>query len=96
MVTYIRTLYPVNNILPISHKYKDFSLGCFISYSLGELRSKLFTDKYLWIQLNVLNLILSKPNRDISWTCTANFGPYRGRQVLNLRPQVNTLAQLFY
>jgi hypothetical protein len=62
MVTYIRTLYPVNNILPISYKYKDFPWVIFISYSLGELRTKLFTDKYLLnsSELNVLNLILSK------------------------------------
>ena len=62
MVTYIRTLYPVNNILPISHKYKDFPWVVFSSYSLGDLRNKLFTDKYILnsSELNVLNMILSK------------------------------------
>lgn len=62
MVTYIRTLYPINNILPISHKYKDFPWVVFMSYSLGDLRNKLFTDKYLLnsSELNVLNMILSK------------------------------------
>lgn len=57
---YIHSLYPVGNILPISHKYIDFPFIVFNSYSLNEMRSKLFTDKYLLTsnELNVLNLIL--------------------------------------
>ena len=59
---YIQSLYPVANILPISHKYIDFPFIVFNSYSLNEMRSKLFTDKYLLTsnELNVLNLILSQ------------------------------------
>lgn len=59
---YIRSLYPVGNILPIGHKYQDFPFVVFRSYSLEELRAKIFTDKYLLTsnELNVLNLILAK------------------------------------
>jgi hypothetical protein len=62
LATYISSLYPVNNILPIGHKYKDFPWLVFRSYSLNEIRSKLFTDKYFLTsnELNVLNLILSQ------------------------------------
>jgi hypothetical protein len=59
--TYIRSLYPVGNVLPIGHTYKEFPFVVFRSYSLGEIRNKLFTEKYLLNsqELNVLNLILS-------------------------------------
>ncbi|MBD1929832.1 helicase [Trichocoleus sp. FACHB-90] len=62
LATYISSLYPVSNILPIGHKYKDFPWLVFRSYSLNEIRSKLFTDKYFLTsnELNVLNLILSQ------------------------------------
>ncbi len=58
---YIRSLYPVNNILPIGHNYKEFPFVIFRSYSLEEIRNKIFTEKYLLNsqELNVLNLILS-------------------------------------
>lgn len=57
---YIRSIYPVGNVLPIGHKYKNFPFLVFRSYSLNEIRSKLFTDKYFLTSndLNVLNLIL--------------------------------------
>lgn len=60
--TYVRTLYPVGNIMPIGHKYQDFPFIVFRSYSLEQSREKIFTDKYLLTsnELNVLNLILSK------------------------------------
>ncbi|WP_413174353.1 helicase-related protein [Anabaena azotica] len=59
--TYIRSLYPVGNVLPIGHNYREFPFVVFRSYSLGEIRNKLFTEKYLLNsqELNVLNLILS-------------------------------------
>lgn len=59
---YIRSLYPVNNVLPIGHNYKEFPFVVFRSYSLEEIRNKLFTEKYLLNsqELNVLNLILSQ------------------------------------
>ena len=62
LATYISSLYPVSNILPIGHKYKDFPWLVFRSYTLNEIRSKLFTDKYFLTsnELNVLNLILSQ------------------------------------
>jgi hypothetical protein len=62
LATYIRSLYPVSNILPIGHNYRDFPFIVFRSYSLEEIRKKSFTDKYLLTsnELNVLNLILSK------------------------------------
>lgn len=60
--SYIRTFYPVNNVLPIGHDYQDFPFIVFNSYSLEQLRTKMFTDKYLLTsnELNVLNLILSR------------------------------------
>jgi hypothetical protein len=59
--TYIRSLYPVGNVLPIGHNYKEFPFVVFRSYSLEEIRNKIFTEKYLLNshELNVLNLILS-------------------------------------
>lgn len=59
---YIRSLYPVNNVLPIGHNYKEFPFVVFRSYSLEEIRNKMFTEKYLLNsqELNVLNLILSQ------------------------------------
>ncbi|MTJ13392.1 helicase [Anabaena sp. UHCC 0187] len=59
--TYIRSLYPVGNVLPIGHNYQEFPFVVFRSYSLEEIRNKVFTEKYLLNshELNVLNLILS-------------------------------------
>lgn len=65
LYTYVRCLYPVGgNFLPIGDKYKEFPFIVFKSYSLGEIRSKVFTDKYLLNspELNVLNLLLSQKN----------------------------------
>ncbi|WP_306415019.1 MULTISPECIES: helicase-related protein [unclassified Calothrix] len=62
LATYIQSVYPVANILPIGHKYKDFPFVLFRSYSLDEMRKKIFTGNYLLTsnELNVLNLILAK------------------------------------
>ncbi len=62
LAAYIRLLYPVGNILPIGSNYKDFPFVVFRSYSLAEIRQKIFTDKYLLnsSELNVMNLILSQ------------------------------------
>ena len=59
---YLRSLYPVSSLLPIGSKYEQFPFIIFRSYSLNELRSKLFTDKYLLNshEINVLSLILAK------------------------------------
>ncbi|MBS9386502.1 MAG: helicase [Dolichospermum sp. BR01] len=65
---YIRSLYPVGNVLPIGHNYKEFPFVVFRSYSLEEIRNKIFTEKYLLNshELNVLNLILSSSISPIS------------------------------
>lgn len=62
LATYIHHLYPADKTLPIGYKYKDFPFVVFNSYSLAQIRNKIFTDKYLLTsnELNVLNLILSK------------------------------------
>jgi len=62
LATYIHHLYPADKTLPIGYKYRDFPFVVFSSYSLEEMRQKIFTDKYLLTsnELNVLNLILSK------------------------------------
>ncbi|OLT61154.1 helicase-related protein [Moorena bouillonii] len=60
--SYIRQFYPVDTVLPIGQEYQDFPFIVFNSYSLEQLRTKMFTDKYLLTSndLNVLNLILSR------------------------------------
>ena len=67
---YVRSLYPVNSVMPIGYKYQDFPFIVFRSYSLQQSREKIFTDKYLLSsnELNVLNLILSKK---IDWAGVA-------------------------
>ena len=62
LATYVSSLYPVNNILPIGYKYKDFPFIVFRSYSLNEIRSRIFMDKYFLTstELNILNLIFSE------------------------------------
>jgi len=59
---YVRSIYPVESVMPIGHKYHEFPFIVFRSYSLEQSREKVFTDKYLLSsnELNVLNLILSK------------------------------------
>ncbi|MDJ0508142.1 MAG: helicase-related protein [Crocosphaera sp.] len=67
LTLYLRSLYPVSSLLPIGSQYEQFPFIIFRSYSLNELRSKLFTDKYLLNSndINVLSLILSsKPEDD--------------------------------
>lgn len=63
---YVYSLYPSYDILPIGRKYREFPFLIFRSYSLAQLREKMFTDKYLLnsSELNVLNLILSKNSGD--------------------------------
>lgn len=59
---YVRSTYPIDSVMPIGHKYREFPFIVFRSYSLEQSREKMFTDKYLLSsnELNVLNLILSK------------------------------------
>ncbi|MBP0001795.1 MAG: helicase [Cyanobacteria bacterium SID2] len=58
--SYIRQLYPSEQILPIGDRYRDFPFVVFRSYSLPQTRSKSFSDRYLLTssELNILNLIL--------------------------------------
>ena len=58
---YVRTLYPVNNTLPIGGAYSEFPFVVFRSFNLREVRNKLFTGSNLFIshELNVLNMLLS-------------------------------------
>ncbi|ABA25321.1 Helicase-like protein (plasmid) [Trichormus variabilis ATCC 29413] len=62
LAEYIRCMFPVDNILPISSQYGEFPFVVFRSYSLSEIRHKLFTDKQLLTsnELNILNLILAQ------------------------------------
>lgn len=62
LASYIHHLYPADKTLPIGYKYRNFPFVVFRSYSLQEMREKIFTDKYMLTstELNVLNLILSK------------------------------------
>jgi hypothetical protein len=59
---YVRSTYPIDSVMPIGHKYREFPFIVFRSYSLEQSRAKIFTDNYLLSsnELNVLNLILSK------------------------------------
>ncbi|MBP0008638.1 helicase-related protein [Roseofilum sp. Belize Diploria] len=62
---YVRSLYPVDNILPIGDRYEDFPFIIFNSYSLGDIRQQRFTDRYLLNshELNILNLVLSQDKK---------------------------------
>ncbi|WP_346341764.1 helicase-related protein [[Phormidium] sp. ETS-05] len=59
---YVHSLYPAYNTLPIGRQYREFPFIIFRSYSLAEMRYKIYTDKYLLnsYELNILNLMLSK------------------------------------
>lgn len=59
---YVHYLYPAYNTLPIGRKYQEFPFIVFRSYSLGEIREKIYSDRYLLTsnELNILNLILCR------------------------------------
>lgn len=61
---YIRQLYPCDQVLPIGTRYRDFPFLIFRSYSLQQMRSQCFRDRYLLTsnELNILNLILGIDN----------------------------------
>ncbi|MGC9525310.1 MAG: helicase-related protein [Limnospira sp.] len=61
---YIYQLYPVDQVLPIGDRYREFPFVIFRSYSLEQMRSKIFSDRYLLTstELNILNIILMKSN----------------------------------
>jgi len=61
LTQYLQGIYPIGNILPIGNSYSDFPFIVFTSYSLNEMRSKIFTNNYLISsnELNALNLILA-------------------------------------
>ncbi|MEC4984866.1 MAG: helicase, partial [Oscillatoria sp. PMC 1076.18] len=59
---YVHSLYPAYNTLPIGRSYEEFPFLIFRSYSLAQMRSKIFSDRYLLSssELNIINLILAK------------------------------------
>ncbi|MGB7520340.1 MAG: helicase-related protein [Spirulinaceae cyanobacterium] len=59
---YLKSIFPIAQIVPIGHKYEKFPFLVFRSYSLKEMRNKSFSDKYLMNskELNILNLILAQ------------------------------------
>lgn len=61
LATYVRSLFPADGMLPISPRYGEFPFVVFRSFSLMEMRRKLFTDRQLLTsnELNVLNMVLS-------------------------------------
>ncbi len=59
---YVHYLYPTYDTLPIGRKYQEFPFIVFRSYSLEEMREKIYSDRYLLTsnELNILNLILCR------------------------------------
>lgn len=59
---YLNCLFPISSALPIGIQYEEFPFIVFNSYSLNQIRKKVFTDTQLFNspELNVLNLILSQ------------------------------------
>ncbi|NEQ77907.1 MAG: helicase [Okeania sp. SIO2C9] len=59
---YVQSLYLAYNTLPIGRKYREFPFIVFRSYSLGEMREKIYSDRYLLTsnELNILNLIICR------------------------------------
>lgn len=53
---------PIHNVLPIGYGYREFPFLLFKSYSLPELRRKVFSDTQLFMsqELNILNVVLSQ------------------------------------
>lgn len=62
---YLQSLYPGYNTLPIGRQYKKFPFIIFRCYSLGEMREKIYSDRYLLTsnELNILNLILCRDEK---------------------------------
>ena len=60
--TYIRSLFPITQVLPIAYQYEKFPFLVFRSYSLKEMKNKRFSDQYLINskELNVLDLVLAE------------------------------------
>ena len=59
---YVKSIFPVGQVTPIGFKYEKFPFLVFRSYSLKEMRTKSFSDRYLLNskELNILNLILAQ------------------------------------
>ena len=58
--SYLRYIFPLQNVLPIGSYYHEFPFLLFNSYTFNLLRYKLFTDKQIFssTHLNISNLIL--------------------------------------
>lgn len=61
LAAYVRTLYPINSVLPIGDNYWEFPFFLFRSFNLKEIRHRIFSDTHLLIsnEMNVLNMLLS-------------------------------------
>ncbi|MBX5458908.1 MAG: helicase [Thermogemmatispora sp.] len=60
--SYLRTLYPIDSVLPLGRHYEHFPFLLFRSYNLPEARRKIFLDHYLFMshELNIINMLLAK------------------------------------
>ncbi|MGB3534618.1 MAG: helicase-related protein [Microcoleaceae cyanobacterium] len=60
--TYVKSLFPITQVLPIAYQYEKLPFLVFRSYSLIEMKNKRFSDQYLINskELNVLDLVLAE------------------------------------
>ncbi len=63
---YVRSIFPISQVIPIGYKYEKIPFLIFRSYSLKEMRDKQFSDNYLMNskELNILNLILAQSDHN--------------------------------
>ena len=60
--SYVYSMFPIGQVIPIGYKYDKIPFLIFRSYSLKEIRHKIFSDQYLMNskEVNILNLILAQ------------------------------------
>ncbi|ONI41625.1 hypothetical protein AN639_03125 [Candidatus Epulonipiscium fishelsonii] len=60
---YVKSNYNINNVLPITQRYKDIPYISFSSASLSTCRNQIFNQNYLLCstEINLVNLMLLKP-----------------------------------
>jgi hypothetical protein len=63
---HVQALYPSENYLPLAGRYRAFPFVLFSSSDLRSIRRKMFTGRYMLMShdLNVLDMLLSKPERE--------------------------------
>jgi hypothetical protein len=61
LIAYLKAFYPITGVLPIGEYYREFPFLIFRSFTLKEIRNKIFSDNHLLIshEMNVLNMLLS-------------------------------------